>query len=591
MAQASRDQNNVPTLLGVSSSDGATPVPIYANPTTHRLLVDSTGGGSGITSINTDTTAAQIIAAGTGISVTDNGTGTHTIANLYPVLYASQQAGADIGAQINAAYAALPSTGGAIVIPEGTSSYSTPIVLGTNGKFASLIGTSAASTFLKYTPTSGNGITINCGNPTGHLVYEVTGFTLMGSSTLIAAGNTNTNTSVGIFYGGANGAVGINTHDMNVNGFGTNWQIGSNAYMLSFNNNANSGGNGGQSTQGSLLHMNMSSNSGERNVFSSNAFTDPGNSSAVNAIRITGTGTASNFFTDNSFDDAQIYVGTSDGQTVINGNHFENPAFGTYGQYTAVQGVSSDLSTQISFCFNEIANDGTNSGNTFITIIQHGGQLTAIGNHIDNYGGATITNFIDHSLDNGLASELVGMTQVSQGGLTNLIAGSGGVPWTQANGACFIQNISNSYTIGLRANGSNTNEFFSGTNTVGSFDHNGNWVFLAQAKTPLILTPNNAITATSNAATVPVTSRLSTVTNNSAATLTITLTASGAVDGQLLMVRILDSSAATQTITWTNTENSTVSVPTTSNGSTTLFLTVGFIYNNATSKWRCIASA
>jgi hypothetical protein len=101
---------------------------------------------------------------------------------------------------------------------------------------------------------------------------------------------------------------------------------------------------------------------------------------------------------------------------------------------------------------------------------------------------------------------------------------------------------------------------------------------------------NNAITASGNAATVPVTHRLSTVTNNSAATLTITITTAGATDGQMLMVRILDFSAVAQTITWVNTENSTVTAPTTSNGSTTLFLTVGFIYNGGTSKWRCIAS-
>lgn len=42
---ASRDQNNVPTLLGASNVDG-TPVKIYADPVTHRLLVNQTGGGS-----------------------------------------------------------------------------------------------------------------------------------------------------------------------------------------------------------------------------------------------------------------------------------------------------------------------------------------------------------------------------------------------------------------------------------------------------------------------------------------------------------------------------------------------------------------
>jgi hypothetical protein len=105
------------------------------------------------------------------------------------------------------------------------------------------------------------------------------------------------------------------------------------------------------------------------------------------------------------------------------------------------------------------------------------------------------------------------------------------------------------------------------------------------------LTANNAIAASGNAATVPITSRVNTVTNNSAATLTITMARASAYDGQMTLVRILDASAAAQTITWVNTENSTVTAPVTSNGSTTLPLTVGFQYNGGTSKWRCIASA
>lgn len=102
---------------------------------------------------------------------------------------------------------------------------------------------------------------------------------------------------------------------------------------------------------------------------------------------------------------------------------------------------------------------------------------------------------------------------------------------------------------------------------------------------------NNAITASGNAATVPITSRLNTVTNNSAATLTITMTTTSAVDGQLSEVRILDFSGVAQTISWVNTENSSVTVPTTSNGSTTSPLSVLFQFNSGTTKWRCIASA
>lgn len=47
MTEAKRDENKVPTLLAVSSVDGVTPVPVKADPTTGRLLVDT---GSGLVS-------------------------------------------------------------------------------------------------------------------------------------------------------------------------------------------------------------------------------------------------------------------------------------------------------------------------------------------------------------------------------------------------------------------------------------------------------------------------------------------------------------------------------------------------------------
>jgi hypothetical protein len=52
MNNASRDKNFVPTLLGVSSVDQVTPVPIFADPTTHRLL---TQVGAISSSFQTDT--------------------------------------------------------------------------------------------------------------------------------------------------------------------------------------------------------------------------------------------------------------------------------------------------------------------------------------------------------------------------------------------------------------------------------------------------------------------------------------------------------------------------------------------------------
>lgn len=44
MTNAYKDENGVPTLIASSSADGKTPVRVYADPDTHRLLVNSTAG-------------------------------------------------------------------------------------------------------------------------------------------------------------------------------------------------------------------------------------------------------------------------------------------------------------------------------------------------------------------------------------------------------------------------------------------------------------------------------------------------------------------------------------------------------------------
>jgi hypothetical protein len=106
-----------------------------------------------------------------------------------------------------------------------------------------------------------------------------------------------------------------------------------------------------------------------------------------------------------------------------------------------------------------------------------------------------------------------------------------------------------------------------------------------------LLTVPYAIPVTSNAGTASLSYRVNNFTNSSAAAMTITLPTSGAADGMMMIVRIYDYSNVAQNITFVNTANSSVSVPAASNGSTTLPLTVGFQYNGATSKWRCLASA
>lgn len=47
MAEAPRDENRIPVLMGVSSADGTTPIPISVDPTTGRVLVETTVISSG----------------------------------------------------------------------------------------------------------------------------------------------------------------------------------------------------------------------------------------------------------------------------------------------------------------------------------------------------------------------------------------------------------------------------------------------------------------------------------------------------------------------------------------------------------------
>jgi hypothetical protein len=370
----------------------------------------------------------------------------------------------DIGLAIQAAYDALPDEGGQIFIKSGTYEQDTGVEFGTDGKIVSLIGANAGSTFIKFTPTSGTAFIFNSGNPTAHLVYEIVGITFMGSPALIAAAQANTRTNKGLFFGGANGCPGAHTHDCIINGFGTQIEIGSNAYMLTFTACGISGGNGvsGTSTglQGSLVHINTASNSGERNVFSKCNFTDPGNSIADNAIYIEQGGTATNFFNNCSFDNVQVRILGSNGMTVFNNAHVEDAAFATYGEYIPFY-FDSASSNYVLFNGLMIADSSTNASTNFDTIIKHGVNLKINGWHLENYGGQTVTYLADHSLNNGSSSELISGGSVQGGGLTNI---SRNWAYSAARAVGTHQNYANSYGTGFVANSNNTVDWKVGNN-------------------------------------------------------------------------------------------------------------------------------
>lgn len=240
-----------------------------------------------------------------------------------------------------------------------------------------------------------------------------------------------------------------------------------------------------------------------------------------------------------------------------------------------------------------VTETATGSGSRYLADYQIGGATRA---YITNKGTMGFSNGIEVGYDPGGAS-------ASQNAIRNV----GGISFAASTGGYGADNFhfdgTNMYydcgngMMFFRPQGGGNYALYLNNNSSGLEYKDGSGTTIFQVTSAgtvttknLVLTAN-ATTAVANAATIPVTSGRNIVTNNSAATLTLTLTTAGAVNMQTCMVQILDFSAAAQTITWVNTENSTVTAPTTSNGSTTLPLTVGFVYNSATSKWRCVSSA
>ncbi len=64
MSEAKRDQNMIVTLLGVSNADGITPVVLWADPVTHRLLVSAASASHSILSASHDDSVVGTVVLG-----------------------------------------------------------------------------------------------------------------------------------------------------------------------------------------------------------------------------------------------------------------------------------------------------------------------------------------------------------------------------------------------------------------------------------------------------------------------------------------------------------------------------------------------
>lgn len=290
-----------------------------------------------------------------------------------------------------------------------------------------------------------------------------------------------------------------------------------------------------------------------------------------------------------------------------------------------LSGATSSIQTQL----------GTKQGTITLTTTGTSGAATLIGGtlNIPQYsGGGGMTNPMTTAGDIIYGGTAGAPTRLAIGSATSILMGGSTVPvWTAATGtgtpvlatsptlvapALGVATATSLNKVTITAPGTSaTLTLITGSSliTAGAFaltltstattnatlpagTHTLAGLDVAQTFTAVqtgnlwIQTPQ-AITVTTNAGTADISHGVQKFTNSSAAAMTITLTTTSAVDGQTKIIQVRDFSAVAEGITWVNTENSTISAPTTSNGSTTLPLTVGFVYNGSTSKWRCIAVA
>lgn len=162
---APRDNNRVPVLMGTSSVDGVTPVVVYVDPTSHRLLTDIAGGSGTVTSVS--------VVSANGFA------GSVATATTTPAITLSTTITGILSGN-GTAISAASTTGSGSVVLATSPTLVTPV-----------LGVAAATSVNKLTitaPATGSTLTIDDGF-TLHVTGNVTSFS--GSSTGANTGDQN----------------------------------------------------------------------------------------------------------------------------------------------------------------------------------------------------------------------------------------------------------------------------------------------------------------------------------------------------------------------------------------------------------------
>jgi hypothetical protein len=286
--------------------------------------------------------------------------------------------GVDMGTQINALYNSLPANGGVIVV-KASASFATPIVFGTKDKPVLLVGLPGDVVTLTYTGYAGTAITFDYG--TGHRMGH-------GMRDLTLTGPDHRTETIGVAFGGENGAEGIDFRDFKIQGFGTNLMMRSHTWLAYFQHGMVRDG------RTNLLLASGLEEAGEQIVFNHVTFADAP-PPHTNSVWVQGGGQEI-VFTDCSFDQAQLRIGNgrvSAAQIVVRGSHFENPNYASPGSvnYDYVV-VDNNPGNYVRFTDSYFLQDAANNGPTqFLTVWDGKVWMSGIGMYTP--AGSPLTHF------------------------------------------------------------------------------------------------------------------------------------------------------------------------------------------------------
>ncbi len=622
MAEASRDENFVPTLLAVSNVDGVTPVTLYADPVTHRLLTSGGGGGG------TGTVTSVSVVTANGLA------GTVATATTTPAI--------TLRTTITGL---LKGNGTAISAASSGTDYVAPGAITTSGltmATARILGRTTASTGAVEEITIGSGLSLSAGtlsatggtgdvvgpasstdnalarfdSTTGKLLQDgtvtasdvaagaVTVATIGNNDLILKTGNA-TSGSITIFDG-ANANIVIDpdgTGNVQING-----DLEVAADLLAGSLNSLDGNNFITVANGTGGNITFSPGTATGLVLTEKTMTPSSSDGAA-------LGTTSSMWSDLflasgaviNFNNGNISLTHSAGVLTLSDQNpgATGPTFEIYQD--SVSPAVSDVVGTLLFSGKDSAANKQNYAQQFVTIT----DPTSASEDATITWGVVVAGTMTSELvltntaltpftNDGIA---LGSTSLSY---ADLFLASGGVI-NFANGNATLTHSTGLLTSNVPFSIGTSNALTAGTIELGAASD----TTISRSSAGVIAVEGVVIPSISSTNTLTnkrVTPRVTSITSNSATPTintdncdyvnltsqtnnitSMTTNLSGTpTDGQMLRIS-MTASSGTPTVTWgASFEDSTVTAPT---ALSTTRVDVGFVWNTATSKWRCVAKA